>query len=123
MSLHPGVRERAQAELHAVVGPNRLPAHADRPNLPYINAIIKESLRWQNAAPLGIPHAVVDDDEYEGYFIPAGTVVFANTWYVKHGLTLSIPYFSYGVTHLYAGQSSTIRKHTRTPNASIRSGS
>ena len=80
MSLHPGVRERAQAELHAVVGPNRLPAHADRPNLPYINAIITESLRWHNVAPLGLAHCTVADDEYRGYFIPAGTIVQANVW-------------------------------------------
>ena len=80
MSLHPEVCKKAQAELLAVVGPNRLPNHDDRPDLPYINAILMECLRWQNATPLGMPHAVVADDEYEGYFIPAGTVVFANVW-------------------------------------------
>ncbi|KAI0712492.1 cytochrome P450 [Earliella scabrosa] len=84
MSLHPDVRKRAQAELHRVVGPNRLPDHADRNDLPYINAIIKECLRWQNAVPLCIPHSVIEDDEYEGYFIPAGTVVFPNVWAILH---------------------------------------
>ena len=84
MSLHPDVRTRAQAELHRVVGPNRLPDHADRNDLPYINAIIKECLRWQNAVPLCIPHSVIEDDEYEGYFIPAGTVVFPNVWYARY---------------------------------------
>ncbi|TFK83547.1 cytochrome P450 [Polyporus arcularius HHB13444] len=84
MSLHPEVRTKAQAELHAVVGPNRLPEHSDRNECPYIEAIIKECLRWQNATPMGIPHAVMEDDEYEGYFIPAGTVVFANVWAVLH---------------------------------------
>ncbi|RPD62686.1 CyP450 monooxygenase [Lentinus tigrinus ALCF2SS1-7] len=84
MSLHLEVRAKAQAELHAVVGPNRLPDHSDRDDLPYIEAIIKECLRWQNATPMGIPHAVTEDDEYEGYFIPAGTVVFANVWAVLH---------------------------------------
>ncbi|KAI0769932.1 cytochrome P450 [Fomes fomentarius] len=84
MSLHPDVREKAQAEIHRVVGPDRLPDHSDRSQLPYIDAIIKECLRWQNAVPLCIPHAVVEDDEYEGYFIPAGTVVFPNVWAILH---------------------------------------
>ena len=82
MSLHRDVVKKAQAELNSVVGPNRLPEHSDRDNLPYVNAIIKECLRWQNAVPLCIPHAVVEDDEYDGYFIPAGTVVFPNAWQV-----------------------------------------
>ena len=81
MSLQPEVVEKAQAELMSVVGPNRLPDHSDRCDLPYVVAIVKECLRWQNAVPLGIPHSVVEDDEYDGYFIPAGTVLLPNTWY------------------------------------------
>ena len=82
MSLHPEVVEKAQAELMSVVGPSRLPDHSDRCDLPYVVAIVKECLRWQNAVPLGIPHSVVEDDEYDGYFIPAGTVVLPNAWQV-----------------------------------------
>ena len=82
MSLYPEVREKAQADLATVVGPDRLPEHSDPAELPYIEAIIKECLRWQNAVPLGIPHSVVEDDEYDGYFIPAGTVVLPNAWQV-----------------------------------------
>ncbi|EJF63527.1 cytochrome P450 [Dichomitus squalens LYAD-421 SS1] len=82
MSLHSEVVEKAQTELMTVVGPKRLPDHSDRSDLPYVNAIVKECLRWQNAVPLCIPHAVLEDDEYDGYFIPAGTVVFPNSWQV-----------------------------------------
>ncbi|KAL7280118.1 hypothetical protein ACG7TL_006535 [Trametes sanguinea] len=84
MSLHPEVQARARADLLAVVGPERLPDLTDRDDLPYIDAIVKECLRWQNATPLGLPHAVVEDDEYDGYFIPAGTVTFPNTWAILH---------------------------------------
>lgn len=31
-------------------------------------------------APGGIPHCLTQDDHYEGYFLPKGTIVFANTW-------------------------------------------
>ena len=53
MVLYPEVQKKAQAEIDAVVGSNRLPDFHDRPSLPYINAIVKESSRWNIVAPLG----------------------------------------------------------------------
>ena len=53
MALYPEVQKKAQAEIDTVIGPNRLPDFHDRPSLPYINAIVKESTRWNLAAPLG----------------------------------------------------------------------
>ena len=44
MCLHPEIQVAAQAELDSVVGNERLPTMADRPSLPYINAIVKEVL-------------------------------------------------------------------------------
>lgn len=40
------VQEKAQAELDDIVGAQRLPTLDDRPRLPYIEAVISESLRW-----------------------------------------------------------------------------
>ncbi|KAF8868693.1 cytochrome P450, partial [Infundibulicybe gibba] len=34
--------------------------------------------------PLGVPHTSTDDDVYKGYFIPKGSIVFANIWYMSH---------------------------------------
>ncbi|KAG2021163.1 cytochrome P450 [Coprinopsis cinerea AmutBmut pab1-1] len=56
----------------------------DIPQLPYIQAIVKELSRWHTVAPLCIPHAVKDDDEYQGYFLPKGSIVFPNTWAIMH---------------------------------------
>lgn len=53
MQLYPEVQRKAQEELDRVVGTDRLPRLADRPNLPYIEAIIKEVLRWNPVSPLG----------------------------------------------------------------------
>ena len=53
MALHPEVQKKAQAEIDAVVGLNRLPDFEDRPFLPYVNAVVKESMRWHLVAPLG----------------------------------------------------------------------
>ena len=53
MALYPEVQKKAQAEIDIVVGPNRLPDFGDRPSLPYINAVIKEVMRWHLVVPLG----------------------------------------------------------------------
>ncbi|KAF8815532.1 cytochrome P450 [Phlegmacium glaucopus] len=84
MALYPEVQRKAQAELDAVVGPNRLPDFEDRPSLPYINAIVKESMRWNLVLPLAIAHVATNDDEYNGYYIPKGTVVMGNSWSILH---------------------------------------
>jgi len=81
---HPEVQARAQKELDSVVGHDRLPEFSDRPSLPYIDAILKEVLRWNPVAPLSMPHMATNDDEYNGYFIPAGTIIVGNTWAILH---------------------------------------
>ncbi|PSR75211.1 hypothetical protein PHLCEN_2v9252 [Hermanssonia centrifuga] len=53
MTLHPDVLQRAHAELDSVVGRNRAPTFEDKLDLPYIDAIVKEVLRWRPIAPLG----------------------------------------------------------------------
>ena len=68
MVLYPEVQKKAQAEIDAVVGPNRLPDFHDRPCLPYINAVVKESSRWNLVGPLGrsffYHHHCYDPDEF-----------------------------------------------------------
>ena len=53
MVLYPEVQKKAQAEIDTIIGPNRLPDFEDRPSLPYINAVVKEVMRWHLVAPLG----------------------------------------------------------------------
>lgn len=80
MALHPHVQKKAQAELDAVVGAGRLPTHADRECLPYMNAVVKEVLRWHPVGPLGVAHASTADDVYNGYLIPDKSIVMVNVW-------------------------------------------
>nr|BED43018.1 cytochrome P450 monooxygenase [Trametes versicolor] len=80
MVTHPGVQRKAQQELDAVVGSNRLPEFSDRDSLPYINAVVKEVIRWHSVVPLGVSHRVMEEDEYKGYRIPAGTILVPNAW-------------------------------------------
>jgi cytochrome P450 len=51
MILHPDVVRKAQAEIDTVVGQDRLPSFADRKNLPYINALVLEVMRWHSVTP------------------------------------------------------------------------
>lgn len=46
---------KAQAQLDAVVGRDRLPTFNDRAQLPYIDAIVKEVMRWRPVGPMGLP--------------------------------------------------------------------
>jgi cytochrome P450 len=82
MVSHPEVQRKAQAELDRVVGRQRLPDFSDMENLPYINAIVKEVIRWFPIVPLGIPHAATAEDEYRGMRIPKGSAIFPNLWSV-----------------------------------------
>ncbi|KAI0646477.1 CyP450 monooxygenase [Trametes meyenii] len=87
MTNFPDVQAKAQAELDAVVGPERLPNFDDRPALPYINALVKECLRWHVVVPLGVPHRTTEDESCNGYFIPKGTVVMTNAWGISRDPT------------------------------------
>lgn len=80
MLLNPEVQARAQAEIDSVLGSVRLPNFEDRASLPYVEAVLREVLRWHPAVPLSIPHAATNNDVYNGYFIPQGATIITNTW-------------------------------------------
>ena len=82
MTLHPEAQRKAQDELDRVIRRDRLPTFADRPNLPYVDALVKEVLRWNPVAPLGLPHVTFSDDVFEGYHIPKDSILIANIWFV-----------------------------------------
>jgi cytochrome P450 len=52
MILNPSIQKKAQAELDAVVGNDRLPKNSDKPDLPYIRSIMAEIARWAPPVPL-----------------------------------------------------------------------
>ena len=102
MALHPEIQRKAQAEIDAVVGTQRLPTMQDKESLPYLNCIIKEVMRVATIVPL-MPHSLDVDDVrmlltihppsyssehafpllqvYDGYLIPKEAMVAVNMWY------------------------------------------
>ncbi|KAF7760173.1 hypothetical protein Agabi119p4_10849 [Agaricus bisporus var. burnettii] len=83
MCLYPEAQKKGQAELDRVLK-GRLPEFNDRPSLPYIIAMVKETMRWLTVTPFGQVHMATDDDEYEGYHIPKGTIVIGDAWRILH---------------------------------------
>lgn len=67
--LHPDVQSKAQAELDAVTGRERLPTFEDRPRLPFVDAVCKETLRWMPVAPLGAQRPVITSPKYQPVII------------------------------------------------------
>ncbi|KAI0259892.1 cytochrome P450 [Gloeopeniophorella convolvens] len=84
MLRYPEVQRKAQEEIDKIVGTSRLPDFSDQDSLPYVGAVLKETLRWHPVIPLGVPHCSVQNDTYAGNFIPAGSVVIGNVWGIFH---------------------------------------
>lgn len=81
---NPDALKKAQEEIDRVVGPGQLPAFDDEASLPYITALLKETLRWREVAPLSVPHFLHVEDEYKGYRLPANSVIISNAWAMLH---------------------------------------
>ncbi|KAI9492561.1 cytochrome P450 [Zychaea mexicana] len=74
-----------QKELHAEIDKfiaehGRLPEYEERDNFPLLISLQKECMRYRTAVPLGIPHEVTEDFEYQGYLIHKGAVIIANAY-------------------------------------------
>ncbi|KAG1852702.1 cytochrome P450 [Suillus subluteus] len=78
MMLYPDVQKRAQEEIETVIGTDQLPTFEERPSLPYVEAVLRETLRWHPVFPLGLPHYTAESDVYNGHYIPKGALVMAN---------------------------------------------
>ncbi|KAJ1409908.1 Cytochrome P450 [Sesbania bispinosa] len=76
---NPHVMEKARQEIDSVIGKSRLIQESDLPNLPYLRAIVKETLRIHPAAPIFFRESS-ESCNVCGYEIPAKTMLFINLW-------------------------------------------
>ncbi|ETS87853.1 hypothetical protein PFICI_01681 [Pestalotiopsis fici W106-1] len=84
MVMNPEIQEKARGLLDEVIGHERLPTFKDKSRVPYMDYIIQETLRWCPVSPLGLPHRSMEDDTYNGMFIPRGTLIYANARAMTH---------------------------------------
>ncbi|KAH0855047.1 hypothetical protein HID58_020527, partial [Brassica napus] len=74
----PHIVEALKAEIDSL---NRLVEEGDVPKLPYLNAIIKETLRLHPLGPL-LPREVQQQCEIRGFLIPENTPMFVNVYQI-----------------------------------------
>ncbi|PIA56565.1 hypothetical protein AQUCO_00700722v1 [Aquilegia coerulea] len=79
---HPTIMAKARQEIDTIVGKDRLVQESDLPNLPYLQAIFKESLRLHPPVTL-FGRESIQDCKIGGYDIPAKTVLFLNIWSIN----------------------------------------
>lgn len=84
MLSNPDCVRLAHEELDRVIGRDRTPTFDDEPHLPYIRGMIKETMRLRPINKFGNNHYNIEDDWYNEYFIPKGTIVMANWWYIHY---------------------------------------
>ncbi|KAH7446514.1 hypothetical protein KP509_01G060100 [Ceratopteris richardii] len=77
---NPNVQQKAQEELDRVIGMEDVVKEVDFAKLPYLQCIVKESLRLHPPTPLMLPHKATEDVKIGGYDVPKGTVVHVNVW-------------------------------------------
>jgi cytochrome P450 len=76
--LNPKVQTKIHEELDQEIPTGTTPSFSDRSHLPYLDAAWRESIRMHPATPLGLPHGALEEDVYDGMYIPKDTGVIVN---------------------------------------------
>ncbi|OIT00557.1 PREDICTED: cytochrome P450 93A3-like [Nicotiana attenuata] len=79
---HPTIMDKAVEEIDSVVGKNRVVEESDMANLPYLEAIVKETLRLHPTGPMIIREST-QDCCIGGYLVPGNTRLLVNTWAIN----------------------------------------
>ncbi|XP_010922761.1 trans-cinnamate 4-monooxygenase [Elaeis guineensis] len=81
---HPEIQQKLRNELDTVLGPGVQITEPDTHKLPYLQAVIKETLRLRMAIPLLVPHMNLHDARLGGYDIPAESKILVNAWWLAN---------------------------------------
>lgn len=84
MAAYPDVQKRIQAEIDDVIGHERTPFWMDHSSMPFTESVLMEIQRWKTVVPVNLVRYGLEDETVQGYYIPKGTIVFANLWEVHH---------------------------------------
>ncbi|XP_020597702.1 geraniol 8-hydroxylase-like isoform X2 [Phalaenopsis equestris] len=76
----PELMARARDEIATVIGLEREVEESDISRLPFLQAVLKETLRFHPPAPLLVPHKTEERTEINGYTVPKNSQVLVNVW-------------------------------------------
>ncbi|KAL0896347.1 hypothetical protein Bca101_080308 [Brassica carinata] len=77
---NPETMAKSQAEIEHMIGQNGLVKEPEISELPYIQAVVKETLRLHPPVPLLLPRKADTDVEIFGYIVPKDAQVLVNVW-------------------------------------------
>ncbi|KAJ1686632.1 hypothetical protein LUZ63_018022 [Rhynchospora breviuscula] len=81
---HPEIQKKLRNELDKVLGAGNPITEPDTHKLPYLQAVIKETLRLRMAIPLLVPHMNLHDAKLGGFDIPAESKILVNAWWLAN---------------------------------------
>ncbi|TKW28003.1 hypothetical protein SEVIR_3G295500v4 [Setaria viridis] len=81
---HPEIQSKLREELTSVLGAGVAVTEPDLERLPYLQAVVKETLRLRMAIPLLVPHMNLNDGKLHGYDIPAESKILVNAWFLAN---------------------------------------
>jgi len=77
---NPRVMKKAQEEIQKAYGRKGFIEEEEIQTLPYLKAVIKETLRLYPILPILFPRETMKEMEIEGYTIPNKTLVYVSVW-------------------------------------------
>ncbi|VAH58819.1 unnamed protein product [Triticum turgidum subsp. durum] len=81
---HPDIQQKLREEIVAVLGAGVAVTEPDLERLPYLQSVVKETLRLRMAIPLLVPHMNLSDAKLAGYDIPAESKILVNAWFLAN---------------------------------------
>ncbi|XP_073142517.1 trans-cinnamate 4-monooxygenase-like [Henckelia pumila] len=81
---HPEIQKKLRNEIVTVLGPGAPVTEPELHKLPYLQAVVKETLRLRMAIPLLVPHMNLHDAKLSGYDIPAESKILVNAWWLAN---------------------------------------
>ncbi|KAF7028590.1 hypothetical protein CFC21_040483 [Triticum aestivum] len=81
---HPEIQQKLREEIVAVLGAGVAVTEPDLERLPYLQSVVKETLRLRMAIPLLVPHMNLSDAKLAGYDIPAESKILVNAWFLAN---------------------------------------
>ncbi|XP_050695430.1 cytochrome P450 2L1-like isoform X1 [Eriocheir sinensis] len=80
---YPNVQQKLHAEIDAVLPKGVLATLADKPKMPYLEAIVNEVMRLSSLVNFGVQHAASTNTELGGYTIPKGTILSSSVFAIQ----------------------------------------